>query len=39
MRQMPDAQVVLSTRDINLQNKAEFARIPFIEPPEITGGA
>jgi rRNA-processing protein FCF1 len=31
MRQMPDAQVVLSTRDINLQNKAEFARIPFIE--------
>lgn len=37
MRQMPDAQVVLSTRDINLQNKAEFARIPFIEPPETTG--
>jgi len=21
------------TRDINLQNKAEFANIPFVEPP------
>lgn len=34
MRQMLDSQVVLLTRDINLQNKAEFARLPFLEPPE-----
>lgn len=34
MRQMLDCQVILLTRDINLQNKAEFARIPFLEPPE-----
>jgi hypothetical protein len=29
------------TRDINLQNKAEFARLPFLEPPEpiAHGGA
>ena len=39
MRQMPDNQVVLLTRDINLQNKAEFARIPFLEPPEPSGTA
>lgn len=39
MRQMPDNQVVLLTRDINLQNKAEFARIPFLEPPESSGTA
>lgn len=39
MRQMPDNQVVLLTRDINLQNKAEFARIPFLEPPEQSGTA
>lgn len=25
--------VVMITSDINLQNKAEFARLPFIEPP------
>lgn len=35
VRQMPDNQIVLLTRDINLQNKAEFARIPFMEPPEL----
>jgi len=34
MRQMIDSRVMLLTRDINLQNKAEFARIPFLEPPE-----
>jgi PIN domain len=34
MRKMIDSQVVLLTRDINLQNKAEFARIPFLEPPK-----
>lgn len=39
MRQMPDNHVVLLTRDINLQNKAEFARIPFLEPPEPSGAA
>ncbi len=26
--------VVLVTRDVNLQNKAELAQIPFVEPPE-----
>lgn len=34
MRARPRSSVVLVTRDINLQNKAEFARLPFIEPPE-----
>jgi hypothetical protein len=34
MRQYPRSPVVLVTRDINLQNKAEFARVVFIEPPE-----
>lgn len=34
MRSRPQSAVVIVTRDINLQNKAEFARIPFIEPPE-----
>jgi predicted ribonuclease YlaK len=33
MRQRPRSTVILVTRDINLQNKAEFARIPFAEPP------
>ena len=35
MRVHPRSMVVLVTGDINLQNKAEFARIPFLEPPEI----
>jgi len=35
MRQRPRSAVVMVTRDINLQNKAEFARIPSIEPPTI----
>jgi PIN domain len=35
MRQRPRSAVVIVTRDINLQNKAEFARIPSIEPPTI----
>lgn len=34
MRKMLESQVILLTRDINLQNKAEFARIPFLEPPQ-----
>lgn len=34
MRTNPRAPFALVTRDIKLQNKAEFARIPFTEPPE-----
>ncbi len=30
----PSATVVLITGDINLQNKAEMANLPFLEPPE-----
>jgi len=33
MRIHPRSMVALVTADINLQNKAEFARVPFIEPP------
>lgn len=33
MRQHPRSTAVLVTRDINLQNKAEFANLPFEEPP------
>jgi hypothetical protein len=35
MRQMLNSQVILSTRDINLQNKAEFAHLSFVEPPKV----
>lgn len=35
MRAHPRAAVVLVTGDINLQNKAEFALVPFLEP--LTG--
>jgi len=35
MRQYPHSAVFLVTRDINLQNKAEFAKVCFIEPPEV----
>lgn len=34
MRSHVRSEVALVTRDINLQNKAEFAGLPFIEPPE-----
>ncbi len=34
MRLRSSSIVLLVTRDINLQNKAEFADIPLIEPPE-----
>lgn len=34
MRHFPHSIVVLVTRDINLQNKAEFARVPFCDPPQ-----
>lgn len=35
MRRSPSRAVVLVTRDLNLQNKAEFARIRYLEPPEL----
>lgn len=34
MRLHPRCPVLLVTRDINLQNKAEYAGFPFVEPPE-----
>jgi hypothetical protein len=34
MRRYPRAAVCLVTRDLNLQNKAEFARLPFVEPTD-----
>lgn len=34
MHNHPRTSVVLVTRDINLQNKAGMACIPFVEPPE-----
>ena len=36
MRECPDSVVQLVTRDINLQNKMEFAKLPFVEPPDAT---
>jgi len=39
MRLHPRSAVQLVTRDINLQNKAEFAKVPFVEPPETTARA
>ncbi len=34
MRQHPRCPVVLVTRDINLTNKADYAQIPCVQPPE-----
>src|SRR5580658_7029885 len=34
MRTYPHSPVVLVTRDINAQNKANFAGIAFMEPPD-----
>lgn len=34
MRQHVQSVVFLVSRDINVQNKAEFAELPFLEPPE-----
>jgi len=34
MRLRPRSIIFAVSRDINLQNKAEFARIPFVEPPD-----
>lgn len=36
LKKFPKSEVILVTRDINLQNKAEFARVNFVEPPEKT---
>ena len=33
-RQVPNSVVVLVTSDINMQTKAEAARLPFAEPPD-----
>ena len=33
LRENPDSIVQLVTNDLNLQNKMEFARLPYIEPP------
>lgn len=33
MQTHPRSPVIIVTRDINLQNKAEYARLPFAEPP------
>lgn len=38
-REHPTAAVVLVTKDVNLQTKAELARIPFAEPPADAGGS
>lgn len=34
MRMRPHSTVWLVTGDINLQNKAEYANVPFVEPPD-----
>ncbi|MEP7292740.1 MAG: PIN domain-containing protein [Chloroflexota bacterium] len=33
-RKYPRSPVIIVTRDINLQNKAEYTRLPYVEPPE-----
>ncbi len=38
MRVNPRSAVILVTHDINLQNKAEFAELPFMEPPIASDG-
>jgi rRNA-processing protein FCF1 len=37
-REIPTSVVVLVTADINLQNKAEMAKLPYDEPPEPQRG-
>lgn len=34
MRGHPRSPAAIVTADINLQNKAEFCRLPFLEPPD-----
>ncbi len=36
IRQRPRSLVTIVTRDINLQNKTEFASLPFFKPPDPT---
>jgi hypothetical protein len=38
MRDHPHSPVTVVTRDINVQNKARFARIPYAEPPDPPPG-
>jgi len=38
MRLHPRSRVALVTADINLQTKAEFARLPILEPPDVQDG-
>lgn len=35
MRSRPHSPVTLITGDINVQNKADFARVPYVEPPKL----
>lgn len=35
MREYPHSSVIAVSRDLNFQNKAEFASIPFVEPPAV----
>ena len=35
MRLNPHASVVVVTRDVNFQNKLEFARVPFVSPEDL----
>src|SRR5439155_14433359 len=34
VREHPHSPVILVTRDVNMQNKADLAGIPFVEPPD-----
>jgi hypothetical protein len=34
MREHPESPAALATFDVNLQSKADFARLPLVEPPE-----
>jgi hypothetical protein len=35
MRLNAHASVIVVTRDVNLQNKLEFARVPFVSPEDL----
>ena len=35
MRLNPHASVIVVTRDVNFQNKLEFARVPFVSPEDL----
>lgn len=35
MKIYPNSPIIIVTNDINMQNKAEFAGIPFVEPPGL----